>query len=1841
MKLIKKWGIGDIVERDNALPIDGQTKYEHIEALAGTDLDNHISIRRSVRNLVENAENFEEYFQSILHQLTSAHNSKVVLSDTFDHSLNLEPSDLIYIDDKSGRKAFVRMRAGIALMDQEAVIAKPQVSIAEREINKILNLDTWHPITEETNIEYNYENDLYHARIKKKNENGQLITYNFLNGAAEFGDFSTTDGYPNALELIKAISEHNVLGVAFTAGITSLASIHLEPVFEAPIDAAADFYIGFDAEGELTLTEHPTEPYFPLWRLQADTLTEVAPTLTDLRVFYNIQEYDNYWNDGRSYSAGEIVFEDGQVWSAILNTGPGTTPGPIRPSEDENREHWIEAGGGAGTSIVQYDPYDIAYVEGDFKVGMAGALKEGKVQIASKNDNANVIGLFSEDRAGTLLFQKIAILENIHPDTIDANPFSARATLTAVSDASFEVIADEDGTYPGVTGNGLTVAFTDTGVVQASVEITSATATTPGTVLVSATAGMAYDGFAGNDISVAFIDSGSGGYSVSFDGTNILLDAGGGASATATDLANGINTLDDFEASVVTAGDFTLADDNGRLENLSGGSDGLQVSFAASEVTIDFGGLTNITSENIVTAINDLVDFRANVLTAGNFNVVNDILLTATLEGGYDTGAFEVDQPVFLGNNGQLIQDTGRIQKEEYRVFLGYANSPNSIDVQLVEPMLISDNPQYWDSVPLGGAIFRTSTRIRDGFLPADGRELNRDAYSELNSLYQEDGYPHGAGNGTTTFNIPLYEDDAIIIKVRNVSVLTQEETLGIDERLTSLEILENNLGTGAFADTQDYVTMQKVAINRTVGPGGQHATINEAIEFLSSRETEYKSAGVPVTITLLDGFVMQEQVLVTDKDLGWITILSEIGGAPVSIESITQGTQIAGYEQPEISQVTINSYNIGIIQDASVLNGTYFSLQLANGDRHYFWYNTNAFARTNFASVYVRYDVAGSGGNSYNIVVDNDTTTDRALSASLSSTTITINLAVSAGELDDAANAANLVAAEINALTDFSATSLGEMEITGSYNVSFSGGGNASDPALTGQTGNEIVYLTEDTPTQVATKTATIVDGVIGFGATSTDEVITITNDEDGVVEDISKVGNISVTTIQQGRDVSYHVQVNATAHGFVAGNNIVIRKHRSVIEEYNYDGSYEVRTDNLTANSFELVFDNTLNTIYEETRSGIDGEGEMVIPEPVPVSRQAITQQWEFFYYPVFGVSRGTLPTIGCIFEMDSSANVLAGYESYIDGFCATDRGHINFLPGGNAGFINADASGIYGTRTSIINANGATANNSGRHGFWAYANTIINARGGSANDCGWRAPDSPDFGDVARKPGFDIFEKPIGSAVFATRGSLINADGISALNSYGDAIIATYGATINVGEHGSSGPTYTASSIEGSETKTIGGFITGLGVDANITKTNEMEINDGISSENDLTEFKSNIILNKGLYTLAAAKLTWNSATDIYSNHFVDTARIHNRMRRCIITRSGDIRYYLDANDSTLKEDGTAATLDGSHGSVMVEIPKFYVKFSATGISEDREYTWEISDYPAIGYSVHPAFIRNGIEVNYRYISAYDACIWDDSAGAFVSGLNYDNNTSRIDTANDYAASVSGIYPMVGTTRNQSRLLAGNFGTGFSLQDFYLSSAIQLLILLEFGTFNSQSAIGQGNTRYSDWPGSSGTQSDSRANIAGLSNSFGNNTANVSTSGGSTNDFMSYRGIENFFGNVWDWVDGFNINNRQAYVSNIVANFADGTATGYTTLGSVMPAANNYIRDIQNLSFAFLSSSVTGGSDSTYLTDYFFQAEAWRVARLGGHATIGLLAGAWVWSVSSDAASAFRVFGFRSSV
>jgi len=392
---------------------------------------------------------------------------------------------------------------------------------------------------------------------------------------------------------------------------------------------------------------------------------------------------------------------------------------------------------------------------------------------------------------------------------------------------------------------------------------------------------------------------------------------------------------------------------------------------------------------------------------------------------------------------------------------------------------------------------------------------------------------------------------------------------------------------------------------------------------------------------------------------------------------------------------------------------------------------------------------------------------------------------------------------------------------------------------------------------------------------------------------------------------------------------------------------------------------------------------------------------------------------------------------------------------------------------------------------------------------------------------------------------------------------------------------------------------------------------------SNETDLQELAYGA---KGLETLTNKKgiaggeaygLSWDEVNDVYIRTGISAyTTIQSKMRRCLLNSDGTVNVYLNALNSNYTETGAIADLTGASGNVMVEIPRFYYKYSYIG----NTHNWSISSLPLKGYEIHPAFNKGGVEVEHRYIGAYNAS-----------------------TDGTVLKSVSGEYCYGGITRAAMRTRAQAIGIGWSILDFNLLSAIQLLILIEFGTFNSQSAIGMGRTHLSGGSYSGG----SYYGLNGLSNNIGNATGNVTYIGdaddaGAKLAYMSYRGIENFYGNIWKFVDGINIQEGIPYICNNPTLFADNVFTGsYISalpVGVTLPTSNGWINTLAQTGTGFFPVS-GGASSSTKITDFFHYGSGDKAMRMGGCAESTTVAGAF--HFAEDISSGYAATGLGSTL
>jgi hypothetical protein len=357
-----------------------------------------------------------------------------------------------------------------------------------------------------------------------------------------------------------------------------------------------------------------------------------------------------------------------------------------------------------------------------------------------------------------------------------------------------------------------------------------------------------------------------------------------------------------------------------------------------------------------------------------------------------------------------------------------------------------------------------------------------------------------------------------------------------------------------------------------------------------------------------------------------------------------------------------------------------------------------------------------------------------------------------------------------------------------------------------------------------------------------------------------------------------------------------------------------------------------------------------------------------------------------------------------------------------------------------------------------------------------------------------------------------------------------------------------------------------------------------------------------------------------------------------RRCNLADDGTVNAYF----------GDAGYIkDGSNGQVMVEQPKFYYKVVPLKLDRVtngkgfhlRKARYYVSDTKLEGFKVHPAFIQDGVERPFIYLSAYEASVFDTSAEEYL--LADEQIVDFTAGSGDKLASIAYAKPtsgatQSGATRNGFRKLAANRGEGWSQAYAATVSATQLLLIIEYGTMNSQTAIGKGIV---DKP--SGDEGVNYAEVTGATTNLGNTSGMVEGTNGLVS--VTYRGEENFWGNIWAWVDGLNIYNQSdLYVAD--HDFVDdSSAEPYKDAGITLAKTSGYISAFgynEEFDWLFFPSETLGNS-ALPVGDNFYQTttlNAWRVAQLGGGWAYSLSAGAFGWGVTADSSGRIRSIGGR---
>jgi hypothetical protein len=378
-----------------------------------------------------------------------------------------------------------------------------------------------------------------------------------------------------------------------------------------------------------------------------------------------------------------------------------------------------------------------------------------------------------------------------------------------------------------------------------------------------------------------------------------------------------------------------------------------------------------------------------------------------------------------------------------------------------------------------------------------------------------------------------------------------------------------------------------------------------------------------------------------------------------------------------------------------------------------------------------------------------------------------------------------------------------------------------------------------------------------------------------------------------------------------------------------------------------------------------------------------------------------------------------------------------------------------------------------------------------------------------------------------------------------------------------------------------------------------------------------------------------------------------------KRCNLTNDGRVAAYygetgfsttgkltqaVDRNpEGTETPDTTLQFASGTVVQVMVEQPKFYYKVVPLNVEKKhkggitRKVRYYVSDTPKAGFKLHPAFVENGNENEKIYVAAFEGSLYDASAAVYIL-----DDSQVADFTADMLSSIANAKPLSGLTQSATRAnvrkLAEKRGSGWEQAYAATVSASQMLMLIEYASFNMQSCIGNGAVSKTD---------DGATNMSEPTGT----TINLGNASGVAANFngiqmISYRGEENFWGNIWGWVDGINqymdatTHEGTIYIADHT--FTDDIGTGaYEDAGIIAVFGDGYVSAFcysEKYDWLFIPGELLGNT-ALPVGDYCWNGNTgWRVPLLGAWWYDGLHAGAFCWYLSSASSDRSRNVGSR---
>ena len=383
--------------------------------------------------------------------------------------------------------------------------------------------------------------------------------------------------------------------------------------------------------------------------------------------------------------------------------------------------------------------------------------------------------------------------------------------------------------------------------------------------------------------------------------------------------------------------------------------------------------------------------------------------------------------------------------------------------------------------------------------------------------------------------------------------------------------------------------------------------------------------------------------------------------------------------------------------------------------------------------------------------------------------------------------------------------------------------------------------------------------------------------------------------------------------------------------------------------------------------------------------------------------------------------------------------------------------------------------------------------------------------------------------------------------------------------------------------------------------------------------------------------------------------DGIPIWNR-RRCNVSDNGIVNAYY--GDETYTDDG-------SNGQVMVEQQPVYYKIVPMRLTKNTDsgvgyygnrIRYFVSPYPREGFKLHPAFYNLPYPI---YLSAYEGSYFDATLDRIY---NDDTDTDTTINAGDKLCSIgNNTKPISGLHKNLTKAvletIAQNRGNDWHLETIQVNMLNLLLFVIEYASFNSQNEIGAGVTGLTDntyyncasLTGSTSALGNASGRATSTINEIGE-TQTTETDASKTS--VSYRGVENIWGNIYKHINAINIHGDgtqaggQIFINPTLSGFSEQTMVSpYVAVAVTLPNANGYIKYFgfdSNYPWILFPSKTGSGADSAKpIGDYCYVASnlnGYRIARSGGYWNNGAFAGASYWNGVNGAGSCTRSVGGR---